>query len=55
MATYWCRKISHQAHFTLHNTGSEVLLHVHAEEKGDRYWMEAEEQFLTLFQEKKGR
>lgn len=42
-------KISHQAHFTLHNTGSEVLLHVHAKEKGDRYWMEAEEQFLTLF------
>jgi beta-mannosidase len=42
-------ELSHQAHFTLHNTGSEVLLHVHAEEKGNRYWMEAEEQFLTLF------
>ncbi|MNO26131.1 Exo-beta-D-glucosaminidase precursor [compost metagenome] len=40
---------SQQAHFTLYNTGSEVLLHVHAEEKGNRYWLEAEEQFLTLF------
>jgi beta-mannosidase len=40
---------SRQAHFILHNTGSEVLLHVHAEEKGNRYWLEAEEQFLTLF------
>ncbi|MBY3620908.1 hypothetical protein HGO21_15245 [Acinetobacter sp. CUI P1] len=40
---------SRQANFTLHNTGSEVLLHVHAEEKGNRYWMEANEQFFTLF------
>lgn len=40
---------SRQANFTLHNTGSEVLLHVHAEEKGNRHWMEANEQFFSLF------
>jgi beta-mannosidase len=40
---------SQQARFTVRNTGSEVLLHVHAEERGDRYWMEADEQFHTLF------
>lgn len=38
-----------QASFTVANTGSEALLHVHAEEEGNRYWLEADKQFLTLF------
>lgn len=42
-------ELSLQACFTVLNIGSEVLLHVHAQEEGNRYWMEAEEQFLTLF------
>ncbi|MEK5465578.1 glycoside hydrolase family 2 TIM barrel-domain containing protein [Paenibacillus sp. FSL R7-0210] len=42
-------ELSLQACFMVANTGSEALLHVHAEEKGNRYWMEADEQFLTLF------
>lgn len=31
------------------NTGNEVILHIHSEEITDKYWLEADEQFFTLF------
>ncbi|MFD3261706.1 glycoside hydrolase family 2 protein [Paenibacillus lentus] len=35
--------------YKITNTGSEAVLHIHPEEITDKYWMEADEQFFTLF------
>ncbi|MDQ0091329.1 beta-mannosidase [Paenibacillus anaericanus] len=40
---------SWKSRYRITNAGSEVLLHIHAEESSNRYWMEADEQFFTLF------
>jgi beta-mannosidase len=40
---------SWKSRYKITNTGSEAVLHIHPEEITNRYWMEADEQFFTLF------
>ncbi|THF73743.1 glycoside hydrolase family 2 protein [Cohnella fermenti] len=39
----------YRAAFELRNDGERAALHVHAEETTDGFWMEADEQYVTLF------